>query len=203
MLADPEMNRRIYLLIHLLTTFAAAASQGNQTVIATGGLTPYTTLIQRTLPCPDLPPRRPSEFQLCLWILPPGHRVDERELLIIFSRKGDDSTLTLVRPTRSLSQASMSASGAADEITVDSVSVKDARKLHRIVKGWTELRLPVVPLDDWYTDATTYRFESRALTGSVDAELYGPGRSEKHQPTPLLEWAERVRAEAEKLFATP
>src|SRR5262249_6298220 len=57
-----------------------------------------------------------------------------------------------------------------------------------------KIRFSPVLSDVLMTDPTKYMFRVEAYWGErMELVLYGPGRSAPHQPSPMLEWVERLR----------
>lgn len=167
-------------------------------------LSDYETVLERVLPCPTTKLRETRDFQLCLLIVPPGHRFDERELLAAFSFRRGTIEMLLIQPEQPLWRyaSDLKASGVADWDSLPNLKIKAFRTtdsklvVHVTGRSWTKLLTQVIPQDDWFMDATLYRIHAQTLVGSVALESRGPGPSARRQPSEVLSWAERVRREA-------
>ena len=169
----------------------------------------YEAILKRALRCPEPTLREPRDHALCLVIVPPGHRPNERELLVFLSSVGGRAELLLREPISPLWQLANEAKAAAapgwDQLPglkIRTYRSADAAVVSRVAgQSWTKLRTDVVPQGDWFTDPTQYRIRAHTLAGDVSLDLSGPGAAAKVQPSDLLAWAEGVRARAALLLA--
>lgn len=157
----------------------------------------YNSLIERVLPCEDRPLRGTTDFYLCVRVIPSGHDLSAREFLARLSSSGGKLEIVLIEPDQPLWE-STSAIGRR-EIRIRTFKTAMPEMIDRIAgRSRTEnLLTEVIPLSDWYVDATTYVVRSRAVTGSLDLEMQGPGPSSKRKPSRLISWIERVRERGE------
>lgn len=186
---------------------------GAQETIVTLTDAEYRDVVDRFLPCPS--PRVGDDVtQLCLRIIPPGHRANERELLVTLQVRGGRSYLEWKQPDKSLARVATKAKSSRPtqwlselKIAVSSMCTSDSHLIESVVgPAWRELTSPILPSDEWFTDPTLYQVRAHSIGGTVAIEMDGPGKKAERQPTPLLIWAEAVRDKAEALLretATP
>lgn len=192
---------------HFALTLAFAVSVFSQESkpIKSLSLQEYETIVEEVLPCPVAHLTESRDFYLCMTIVPPGYRTDERELLVVLTSSAGNIELVLRRPEQAIWRFANEAY-ANNEAECRSLPGLQIRELHtsdriaieRIVgRPWQHLVADVVPRGDLFADPTTYRIRARSIAGVVTADLSGPGTVVSRQPSALLSWAERVRKHAE------
>jgi hypothetical protein len=163
----------------------------------------YEQLLERVLPCPAPVLRDTTDLQLCLLIIPPGHRENEREMLLVITSKHGQLEATLRRAAVSLWSFIQedSAETSLDGLKVSTVRLVTKGEVEAVIgSSWLKHTIDLMPLRDWFTDPTTYRFQTDTVTAREDVRISGPGRASRRQPSQLLTWAEVVRAKGEKLL---
>lgn len=184
---------------------AADASQKNLVTLTAAE---YREVIDRSLACPPLA-RGTDGTQVCLRILPPGHRPAERELLLIVRTKSNEIELEVRQPRTSLARAARAAKSAdpeawrpaSFETEVLSWRTSDPRITRQVLgRSWRTISSRIVPSDEWLTDPTTYQFRAESVSGTVAIEMNGPGAKVAKQNSSFLAWAEGVRQRAEDML---
>ena len=205
--ADVAMIRRGIALGFFLALACAHPTYG-QTVLTTVTPEEYDALIQRFLPCSPLP-RDAEKSQLCLRIVPPGHRPAEREVLVEVFSNGDHFRMKITRPERPLARSAKEAkekygSTWPAEVRVDlrSREIRNKKLVEQVIgRGWRKVVAEIAPPETWYADPTTYYLRTHAFGGDGVLEWRGPGATVSVQPSAFLTWAEAVRRRAEALLA--
>jgi hypothetical protein len=207
-LSDTAMNllRRMLIVAAAagVPLFGCASGQERARESPPVTVAEYESILQRVLPCPEPGVREARDYQLCLLIVPPGHRIGERELLAAISSTGGSVEMLLVQPEVPLWQLAdeAKAGGATDwnrlrGLKIRTFRTRDSKVVTRVAGGsWRELRTEVVPQHDWFMDPTEYRIKGHTLAGDVALDLRGPGASAERQPLELFVWAERLRKQA-------
>lgn len=160
----------------------------------------YHEVLRSALPCPEPVLRESRDFQLCLLVIPPGHRADERELLVVLNSRGASQHAMLMQPDQPLWKAMMESDAAT--VQVKSFAIDDRELIQRLLADWSVLTIPLDLNADWFTDPTRYKISVTRGAGSVVVEVAGPGSRSKRQPSRLVKWAEGVRSRAEALLRT-
>ncbi|MDQ3280949.1 MAG: hypothetical protein M3Q69_06020 [Acidobacteriota bacterium] len=201
---------RLMLLAALLGAIPAGAAPpaGASSADTQITVSAYEAFVQQVLPCPAPALRETRDFRLCLLIVPPGHRVDEREMLAVFSFRGGVTEMILTMPDVPLWRYANEGKPNGADLKVRTLRTADPKLVTRVAgTSWTKLTAPVVPQLDWFIDATRYQLHGDSFVGSTAVDLFGPGSSARKQPSELLAWAERVRKQAiailEKQPASP
>jgi hypothetical protein len=163
----------------------------------------YEELVSRALPCTEPVLTDIPDFHVCLLVVPSGHRLNERELLVTLSRSGQSTTMTIAEPYQALWQVSLHAirEGQTLDDTIPKVRVRmfettDTKLITRVMGSWHRQTTRIVSDTGLFSDPTWYRIQTWTSTGQTDVQLAGPGAITTRQPTPLLTWAEGVRRRA-------
>lgn len=209
---DISMRRASYWFVPLVVLLYVPSSLGQQIAdpIPQPAVSEYEAVLDQVLPCPKATLRESRDYQLCLLIVPPGHRGDDRELLMVLSNHNGLIEMALTQPQRPLWRylSDTTTRGSADGGFLHTLELKtfrtaEAKMIARVAgRSWPTLVTQLIPPRDWFMDATSYRLEGVALNGKVEIELQGPGSSAKRQPSSILSWLERVRKEATVILQT-
>jgi hypothetical protein len=202
---NTAMTRGLCIALIVLSSAASAAQSPSVPPRRELTTKEYENALERVLACPPPQLVETRDFQLCIVVVPPGHRDIERELLVVLMVHKGTRELLITQPERPLgwyaeeAKASDAPAGPfRADVRIKTIRTSDAVVVDRVLgHGWREFALPLLSDADWYIDATRYRLSTQRATGSMTAELTGPGISAKKQPSRLLTWLEAVRRNAE------
>jgi len=200
---DNETFAHLSSRCYLAARVAGSRSRGRRYVTESE----YQELIERVLPCPALVSGTDSS-QLCLRIVPPGHRLEERELLVVLRARGKELELELIQPEPALAHSAVKAKTAQPEHWMETMEIhlrrwrtSDSKLIEQILgKSWRNTGLRVMPPEVWLTDPTTYYLRAQSMAGTVAIAISGPGSEATRQLSAFLTWAERVRTRAQAML---
>lgn len=198
MLPDTKMILR--LVLALVWVFGVHAQEG----IPIKTVTPreYQRIVDQVLPCPSFQIKESRDYQLCMTIIPPGHRLDERELLVVLTSSGGAVEMILRQPEQSIWQFASEAS-ARDMDWRNGLQIRELRTRERTVidrvvgSSWRRVTADLIPDGDFLMDPTAYKIRAQSITGTTSIDLTGPGAISRRQSSALLRWAEGVRRRSE------
>ncbi len=167
----------------------------------------YLPALERILPIDRSPVNpRTGNSRVSLRVVPPGHRAEELETLIVIEERLDGSIqLTSVTPVgTSIRDQMQRLKTEHPEWNVDLVIAKLqlerrsrsplGKAASRCIAQLLGSRVEIVPSLPMFVDATLYVVHGSSISGEVETTILGPGRNSPKQPDVLLKSIECVRA---------